>query len=286
MFERSCEDKWELATVKNLCLENYKAAANSALKFAPFKREILSAVNGVIRQELRDYSKGKSVGRYDGNPLSLKTFSVEELLESARVQMPCVHSIIASTSKAGVKYEENKQALSLSAMLNTWMPRSNFIYRINTLLTAGCCRKEVIDLFHRLGLSSHPNTIRRQLECSAHQYANEILVWKNQIERNRKSYKLLQDVLFSQTAIKDKDGMVLSSVDFSHTAVDKSRYFDEETYKSCLELLPPLASNVPIYEDSDFVAAANSLKKEKLPLYRCVNINILVYMWNSCSRLW
>ena len=30
----------------------------------------------------------------------------------------------------------------LSAILNTWLPRSNFIYSNNTLLTAGCCKSK------------------------------------------------------------------------------------------------------------------------------------------------
>lgn len=96
------------------------------------------------------------------------------------------------------------------------------------------------------------------------------MVWKNKIERNRKNYKLLQEALLSQTATND--GMVLCSVDFSRSAVEKYRYFDEETYKYCLELLPPVKSddNVLIYEDSEFVAAIKSLTGEKLPLYRLV----------------
>ena len=256
--------------VKNLCLENYKAAANSSLKFSPFKRAILNAVSGILKNELTQYSKGKSAGRYNGDPLSLRTFNNDELLESVRVQMPWIHYIVTNTSKAGVKYEKNKQALAISAMLNTWIPRSNFVSRINTLLTAGCCRNEIMDLFHRLGLSSHPNTIREQLESSAQHYNTDILVWKNKIERNRKNYKLLQEALLSQTATND--GMVLCSVDFSRSAVEKYRYFDEETYKYCLELLPPVKSddNVLIYEDSEFVAAIKSLTGEKLPLYRLV----------------
>ena len=270
VFERGCEDKWELAMVKNLCLENYQAVANSALKFPPLKRELLKAVSGIVKKELRDYSRGKSPAKYDGDPLSLTTFNNAELLESAREQMPCTHAIITSTSKNGAKYEENKQGLALSALLNTWIPRSNFVYRINTLLTAGCCKNEVIDIFHRFGIASHPNTVRQQLESCARYYDSEVLVWKNEIEINRKSEKPLKEVLVAQTGVSDQDGMDMCAVDFSRNAVEQCKYFDEKTYKACVEILPPLASGAVAmkYEDSDLLSAVTSLRQEKLTLYR------------------
>ena len=40
------------------------------------------------------------------------------------------------------------KALVLSAILNTWLPRSNFIYSNNTLLAAGCCKSKLRYLKH------------------------------------------------------------------------------------------------------------------------------------------
>ena len=39
--------------------------------------------------------------------------------------------------------QSQAKALVLSAILNTWLPRPNFIYSNNTLLTAGCCEPEL-----------------------------------------------------------------------------------------------------------------------------------------------
>ena len=61
--------------VKNLCLENYKAAANSALKFPSLREHILRAVNGIITQELRAYSKGKSAASSYDMDVSTVDFS-------------------------------------------------------------------------------------------------------------------------------------------------------------------------------------------------------------------
>ena len=219
--ERACEDKWELSIVKNLCTKNYKATANAAIKFIPFKTEILNVASCIMKKELRYFSKGPSMAKYEGEPASIGTFTNAELLHTAQEKIPVTHLLITSTSKSGVKYSKNKRALALSAMLNTWMPRSNFVYRINTLLTAGCCKTDVIDIFHRLGLASHPNTVRQQLESSAMHYDTEIMAWKKQIEIHRKSENLFQEALHSQTGINTKDGMDLSSVNFSRSAVEK-----------------------------------------------------------------
>ena len=250
--------------VKNLCRENYQAAANSAMKFLPLRRELVRAVTDEVKKELRAYSKGSSSAKYDGDPLSLKTFKNEDLLEEAGEKMPITHSIITGSSKVGVKYRQNKQALALSALLNTWLSRSNFIYRINTLLMVGCCKTEVMDLFHRLGMSSHPNTIRAQLQSSADHFDNEIVVWKKRVEKNRKQVKLLGEVMTAQTG-SSGDSMELCSIDFSRDTVEKSKYFDEETYESCKKLLPP---GRDILEDTDLMEASAMLKEEKLPLYR------------------
>ena len=195
-------------------------------------------------------------------------------MESARLQMPWTYSMIMNTSKPGVKYEKNKRALVISALLDTWIPRSNFVYRINTLLTTGSCKNEVIDLFHRLGLSSHSCTIRRQVKAAARHYDPEIMVWKKTIERNRKNYILLQEALSSQIPAWDDVNTVISSasVDFSHDVAKSYRHFDEETYKSCLEPLPKNDDEVMQYDYSDLIATAKTLKEEKLPLYRCAEI--------------
>ena len=129
--------------------------------------------------------------------------------------MPITHAIVTATSKVRVKYRINKEALALLAILNTWLHRSNFIYRINTLLTAGCCKTEMMDLLHRLGLSSHPNTIRTQLQSSADHFDKEIMAWRGQIETNQKQIKLQNEVSATQTGSQSGESnvMELCSVD-------------------------------------------------------------------------
>ena len=58
-----------------------------------------------------------------------------------------------ATNSNHVRYRNRHQqsqakALVLAAILNTLLPRSNFIYSNNTLLTAGCCKSELRYLTH------------------------------------------------------------------------------------------------------------------------------------------
>ena len=184
-----------------------------------------------MKKELRSYSKGESVARYNGDPMTLTSYRSEKLVQEAIERIPIVYTRVKTTSKSGVKYGVNKRALALSAILNTWLPRSNFIYRINSLLTMGCCKTEIMDLFHRLGLASHPNTIRSQLQSSAEHFNNEIMVWKDAIESTRKQENLYHEVLRTQTGTcsEDTSGMDMCSVDFSCDALQNCKYFDEAT---------------------------------------------------------
>lgn len=230
----------------------------------------MKEVATAIKTELRNYSKGKSITKYNGDPVTLKTLMSKDLLEEANEKMPITHTTATACSKTGVKYQENKQALALSVILNSWLPHSNFVYRINTMLTAGCCKTEVMDIFHRLTLSSHPNMICAQLQSSADHFDSEILVWKRHIESTQKQEKLLQEALSSTGSSGDTDdAMKLCYIDFSRSTVENQyKYFNDEAYESCKELLPDQDQDV--YEDTDLVQAYALSQQKKLPLYRCV----------------
>ena len=53
--------------------------------------------------------------------------------------------------------------------------------------------------------------------------------------------------------------------------VQKCKHFDGELYQTCKELLP---AGRDFYEDTDLFNAAELRKKEKLNLYRLVNLRI------------
>jgi len=67
------------------------------------------------------------MARYEGDTLKLKNFNADLFLEEASERMTITHSIVTTTSKEGVKFLVNKQVLALSAILNIWLPRSNYL---------------------------------------------------------------------------------------------------------------------------------------------------------------
>ena len=172
--------------MKHLCRENYQAAANAALKFPPFPTELVKAVTCQVKKELQNLQQGKIDSEVRWRPPELENFQERGFIRGSEGEN-AYHECHCDCDK------QSPDKIS-------HLPRSNFIYRINTLLTAGCCKTEVMDLLHRLGLSSHPNTIRAQLQSSSDHFDKEIMAWRSQIERNRKQIKLLDEVITTQTS--------------------------------------------------------------------------------------
>ena len=88
--------------MKLLCLENYQAAANAALKLTPLCRELVKATASSVKKEVRDYSKAISLAKYDGDPsdpLSLKHFKSEDFLEEVSEGIPIIQAIVITTNK-------------------------------------------------------------------------------------------------------------------------------------------------------------------------------------------
>ena len=212
---------------------------------------------------MRDYSQGPSEAKYNRDPLSLKEWRSEKLLEDAKHNLPILSEIVEGSTKGTANYIQHKKALMLSSFLNTWIPRSNFLYRTNVLLIAGSCKTEVRDLFHRLGLSCHPSTIRRQLQAAADYFNKDTMKWKKENEINLKSVKLLEEVLKHQVPSRVDDFMEIYSIDFSLETVCEYNYYDDNTYEKCSSILPP--ANLM---DDDIVKAISNLKNTKLPRYR------------------
>ena len=46
----------------------YQAAANAAIRFPPFRRELVKAVAQQVKKEVLGYCKGKSMAKYEGEP--------------------------------------------------------------------------------------------------------------------------------------------------------------------------------------------------------------------------
>ena len=115
---------------------NYQAAANSTTS----QRARESCYK--FKKKWEPIAKVNPVGEIWWRPLELKTFQKWKK-NWKRKRTNSNHLRYRNRHK-----QSQVKALVLSAILNTWLPRSNFIYSNNTLLTAGCCKSELRYLKH------------------------------------------------------------------------------------------------------------------------------------------
>ena len=123
----------EKMLVKNLALENYKAAAHGVMNFEPQKRKVLLELGKPLKREIKRYAKDSSnVFKYRGNLEKLAEFTNESLLKDVEGKIPSLHTFVMASVQGcqKVKNPVNQEALIISSYLNLWMPISNSTLRI------------------------------------------------------------------------------------------------------------------------------------------------------------
>ena len=95
------------------------------------------------RKKWEPIAKVNPVGEIWWRPLELKTFQKWENFGRGSERIPITYAIVTATSKVKLF-----KSIGAVGYLNTWLPRSIFIYSNNTLLTAGCCKSELRYLKH------------------------------------------------------------------------------------------------------------------------------------------
>ena len=116
---------------------NYQAAANSTTS----QRARESCYK--FKKKWEPIAKVNPVGEIWWRPLELKTFQQWENFGRGSERIPIMYAIVTATSKVKLF-----KSICAVGYLNTWLPRSIFIYSNNTLLTAGCCKSELRYLKH------------------------------------------------------------------------------------------------------------------------------------------
>jgi hypothetical protein len=138
--------------VKSLANKNYKSASVAAFEYPLMKEFLVQKFYNETRKELKTYSKSKSLFRFDGLFESLATYRSADLLNECKKKTPLTYGFVTNTSrKTNPKALEKKEVLALSALLNTWVKSSKFIYRNNVILTVGGCKGVGLEYFHKLG---------------------------------------------------------------------------------------------------------------------------------------
>ena len=255
--------------MKNLASKNYKSAAVGVLKFGPLRNHVFEQVGKEMRREIQTYATNPDATfKYHGNTKKLANYRNNQLLEDAEKSLPITDTIIKATFPRHKRVNNclNKHALVISTLLNPWLPRSNFTYRVNTLLISGGCRSEEVDCFHELGLSSHYNTLRNMQKNAAVSHDKVLNEWKDTIVEAKMEARLLEEMLPKHV---DDTVMDVCTVDFSPETAAKCVNYSPGIYQSCKELLPKSSQN--LYGDTDILSAISLVKEKKLPKFRWLN---------------
>lgn len=223
-----------------------------------------------MKREIQTYATNPDATfKYHGNIKKLANYRNNHLIGDAEKNLPITNTIIKATfpGHKRVKNSLNKHALIISTLLNPWLPRSNFIYRVNTLLISGGCRSEEVDCFHKLALSSHYNTLRNMQKKAAVSHDKIVVEWKDTIVKTKMEARLLEEILPKHV---DDTIMDVCTVDFLPETAAKCVNYSPDVYQSCKELLPKSSYN--LYEDTDILSAISLVKEEKLPKFRWLNV--------------
>ena len=215
---------------------------------------------------MKEYkAKKNTIFKYE-NPKKLPEYSTESLMNEAKETMPLLYTVIRGSSrKSKVNYLKEKEALIISSFLNTWIPRSNFVYRNNVLPCVGGCKGEIINLFQKQGLCSNKETTRNMLEEVSKSFDQKVCIWKNEILSLGKKRNLLKEYLKGLPSPKDSE-MDISTVLFSNETVEGCASSKEDTFHGCQKLLPLDDHNM--CEVDDIVTAIKDLDDVTPPRYR------------------
>ena len=270
VVEHVCTGAEELL-VRNLALKNYKAAGSGVRKFSPLLENVLQEVGREIKRELKAYSKDPlNTFKYRGDLDKLADFRNDQVMQDIQQRAPKLHCLVSTSfpRHKKIKNSFNKEALIFASIINPWIPNSYYTFRINTILVLGGCKKEEKDCFNKLGLASHPNTVRNMQKKVCVDFDKVVTDSKDGVVTREKKIRLLEEVLnqHSATTGENEDSMEVCTIDFSTEAVSNCANFSESVYISCKQMLPESA--VDMFEDTDIASALNALKGETLPKFR------------------
>ena len=116
---------------------------SSSSKFHYFTETLWKLLQVQLRKKWEPIAKVNPVCEIWWRPLELNTLHKWKKFGRGSERIPITFAIVTATSKVKLF-----KSLGAVGYLNTWLPRSIFMYTNDTLLTAGCCKSELRYLKH------------------------------------------------------------------------------------------------------------------------------------------
>ena len=118
---------------------------------------------------------------------------------------------------------------------------------------------EETDYFHRLGLSSHKNTLRNIQEKISKNYDEDVTQWKDVALEEIKKASLFNEVLANQDQINKVNNMEVCTIDFAEDKVSSFPSYTQRVYTACVDVLPESYNHFHDYDD--IVLALDKVEK-------------------------
>ena len=255
--------------ILNITRKKWQTVANVVFKHPELKEKLLKPLQKVVEKEFTNYCKDSSKSiLLAKSPKEVAEFTSKKLLEQLQLSCPYWSTAVKGASgvyNTGEDSDATKiNALALSSAVvararNHKM--SALAYRMSTILFHSGAKSEDISRMNKLGVCMSPDSTVEFQRKMGENCRSKVLKWKSEIEVKKLALLLLEEV---RGKLGDED----TAVAFTHDALrDKCKYFTEDVYKYCKEILLSIARGGDLTNQT-LSAAINQLKASPLPEYK------------------
>ena len=270
--EVKCEGL-QATVVQRAAEKNFKSvlfAIMNSSETASLAREVFKMK---IATECGSYAKQKnSLNTTD--PALIAEFRNSTFVKEVEMKTPFLYSALQGGVKEDIDF--NKIALGASSCLSTRVKSSAYLTRNTVILQHGGCKARDISRLNQLGIcSSHKTSIRVQNRMGE-AFDEDITEWKEDIEETKKNIRLLEEVKKAQVPVIGEDDMEVDvSIDFSKDTLSGYKYYADDVFEDCGQLLQKACYELRSDLNQDVVERVlNQLKSRELPTYRWVFLTV------------
>ena len=249
---RTIEVRAVALIVKNLVFKRRKPVAIAIIKHTEIFEELKPAIGRKVSEEFKIYSKSDSVLK-GTDPQQLQVFSNRLVLEEASTYLPIWNACIRGA--CGVnhsdKHHTNEKSINSMALATCVLARkrnpsmSALAYRISTILYHSGPSSQDTQHLHHLGICmSFPCIINLQKKMGVNSDA-KVQMWKRNLEENRGSLKLMEEIKKNQLPDLQHSDMVLGRTVYmkQDTISETCMRFDKKLYNYIMNEMSEIQGN-------------------------------------------
>jgi hypothetical protein len=270
------DDATASRVIKNIALNNWKAAVNIMFKNPDCKVHLQQAIRSSISSEFKEYCHSdNSVLKYS-SPSELASFSNNLVHVESSVFCPLWTSAVEGALGVSQGDKKKIKATNVFALCTGSAARfrnnrmSAYAHRVSTILLHSGAKSRDFMRLNRLGISmSHSESIKKQKEMGK-SHDIKVLMWKNEAELNKKCVLLLEEIRNKQVPVFEEDDMELEvTIHSSESTLTSYNFYSKEVYE---ELNNNLFKNRDFITGDELESSIRSITRKGIshPKYRYV----------------